>query len=50
MTPQDLAKAVKDERLRNQVTEELSVEEASAFDEYVSDSTSTSATTRRASW
>lgn len=37
MTPQDLAKAVKDERLRNQVTEELSVEEASAFDEYVSD-------------
>lgn len=35
--PQDLAKAVEDDRLRNQLTEELSAKEASAFDEYVSD-------------
>lgn len=37
MTPQELAKAVEDERLRNKATEELSAEEASAFDAYVSD-------------
>lgn len=37
MNPKDLAKAMQDERLRDSLTEDMTHEEASAFEAYVSE-------------